>query len=370
MLDELTQQAPVETDVEAEQRVTALELFFDLVFVFAITQVTAFIYRRSDLARLLQAFAILLVLWFAWSGYVWLGNTAAPTGARSGSSLLAAMAPLLVASLAVPHAFGDDALIFGIAYFAVRVLHLGAYAVLARGDPAAARRDRAAGADDAAGGRAARRRRLARRSRRGRLLVAALAIDYGGLVARGHEGWRVNAGALRRAPRPDHHHRARRVDRRARRRRRARSALAAGVVVGVAARARGRGGDVVGLLRRRRHRRRAALREARGAAQARDRARLVHLPAPTDGRRHRRLRVRREDDARRGARPPRRGARGRALRRHRPVPAGAEPFKRRNVGSFNNPRLVAAAALAAFAPLATTVPALLALALVAAATAR
>ena len=138
VLDELTQQAPVETEVEAEQRVTALELFFDLVFVFAITQVTAFIYRDPTWLRLLQAFAILMVLWFAWSGYVWLGNTAATDGGAFRVVLLAAMAPLLVASLAVPHAFGDDALVFGVAYFLVRALHLCAYTVQARGDPALA----------------------------------------------------------------------------------------------------------------------------------------------------------------------------------------------------------------------------------------
>ena len=71
---------------EREQRVTALELFFDLVFVFAITQVTGFLYHDPSWRKLVEALAILMVLWFAWSGYAWLGNTAARTRARSASS--------------------------------------------------------------------------------------------------------------------------------------------------------------------------------------------------------------------------------------------------------------------------------------------
>ena len=135
MLDELTETELLEAPVEREQRVTALELFFDLVFVFAITQVTGFLYRDPSWVRLVEAFAILMVLWFAWTGYVWLGNTAATDEGPIRVVLLAAMVPLLVVSLAVPHAFGKDALIFGVAYFLVRGMHIVAYSVVARGDP-------------------------------------------------------------------------------------------------------------------------------------------------------------------------------------------------------------------------------------------
>src|SRR5205807_7988101 len=112
-VDELTREELLEAPVEREQRVTALELFFDLVFVFAITQVTAFVYSDPTWLRLLEALALLAVLWIAWSGYVWLGNTAASDEGAIRVVLLGAMGPLLIASLAVPNAFGKDALAFG-----------------------------------------------------------------------------------------------------------------------------------------------------------------------------------------------------------------------------------------------------------------
>ena len=117
---------------QTEQRVTALELFFDLVFVFAITQVTGFVSAAPSWTRLVEGMAILAVLWFAWSGYAWLGNTANTDDGLVRVILFAAMGAMLIASLAVPHAFGDDGLIFGIAYFVVRALHIGCYAAVAR----------------------------------------------------------------------------------------------------------------------------------------------------------------------------------------------------------------------------------------------
>jgi low temperature requirement protein LtrA len=122
----------MEAPEEAEQRVTPLELFFDLVFVFAITQVTGFVSARPSSTRLVEGLAILAVLWFAWSGYAWLGNTAQTDEGLVRVILLSAMAAMLIASLAVPHAFGRTGLIFGISYFVVRLLHVGCYAAVAR----------------------------------------------------------------------------------------------------------------------------------------------------------------------------------------------------------------------------------------------
>src|SRR5256885_8615123 len=118
-----------------EQEVTPLELFFDLVFVFAITQVSGFVSDDATWTHLLEGLAVLAVLWWAWVSYAWLGNTAASDEGAIRVVLLAAMGAMLIVSLAVPGAFGEDGLIFGIAYLAVRLLHLGAYALLAREDP-------------------------------------------------------------------------------------------------------------------------------------------------------------------------------------------------------------------------------------------
>ena len=108
---------------ESAQRVTALELFFDLVFVFAITQVTGFISAQPDVApACCRPAAILAVLWWAWSALrVARQHGRHPTTARCASSLLTAMAAMLVASLAVPDAFGSDAVVFGARLPAVRV---------------------------------------------------------------------------------------------------------------------------------------------------------------------------------------------------------------------------------------------------------
>ncbi len=186
----------LEAPVEVEQRVTPLELFFDLVFVFAITQVTGFVSTQPSWTRLVEGLAILAVLWFAWSAYAWLGNNAHTDEGLVRVILLSAMAAMLIASLAVPHAFGRDGLIFGIAYFVVRILHIGCYAALAR-----ARKDRellsavwrlgstmlpAAALLVLAGALGGTPRALC--------WVAALLVDYGGLIARGVEGWRIEPG--------------------------------------------------------------------------------------------------------------------------------------------------------------------------------
>jgi len=120
------------TEEPEEQRVTPLELFFDLVFVFAITQVTGFVDAAPSWTRLSEGLAILAVLWISWTGYAWLGNAAKSDDGFARLTLLSAMGATLIVSLAVPHAFDRDGWIFGIAFFALRALHIGAYVALAR----------------------------------------------------------------------------------------------------------------------------------------------------------------------------------------------------------------------------------------------
>jgi low temperature requirement protein LtrA len=177
-----------------EQRVTALELFFDLVFVFAITQVTGFVAADPTWTRLLEALAILTVLWWAWEGFAWLGNTAGSDEGAVRWVLLVAMGPLFVVSLAVPHAFGDDALLFGVAYLGVRLLHLLGYVVLSREDPVRLRVvGRLASTALPAVGLLVLAGALDGTARAA-CWIAALAVDYGGLALRGTAGWRLDAG--------------------------------------------------------------------------------------------------------------------------------------------------------------------------------
>jgi low temperature requirement protein LtrA len=117
-----------------ERRVTPLELFFDLVFVFALTQVTGFLADHLTWIGMLQGATLLVVLWWAWGGYSWLTNAVpAEEVIPARVVILTAMAAMLVASLAVPDAFGEYGVLFGLAYFVVRLLHVVLF-VLATGD--------------------------------------------------------------------------------------------------------------------------------------------------------------------------------------------------------------------------------------------
>jgi low temperature requirement protein LtrA len=118
---------PERTD-EFEEKVTPLELFFDLVFVFAFTQVTGLMAENPTWEGLGQGMLVLAAVWWAWGGYAWLTNSLHSDDGIARVGLLAAMAAMLVAALAVPEAFGDDSVVFGIAYFAVRAVHIAVYA--------------------------------------------------------------------------------------------------------------------------------------------------------------------------------------------------------------------------------------------------
>jgi low temperature requirement protein LtrA len=99
-----------------EERVTPLELFFDLVFVLAITQCTALMAANPTWEGVARGLIVLGVLWWCWVGYAWLTSVVDPEEGAVRIAIFAAMAALLVAALAVPHAFGNTGLIFAISY--------------------------------------------------------------------------------------------------------------------------------------------------------------------------------------------------------------------------------------------------------------
>jgi low temperature requirement protein LtrA len=119
-----------------EARVSPLELFFDPVFVFAITQVTAFMAEDPTFAGLGRGLIILALIWWAWGGYAWLTNAVDPDDVLARIVMFAAMAAMLVLALAIPGAFTEDGVLFALAYFAVRMLHAGLFWMAAAGDPA------------------------------------------------------------------------------------------------------------------------------------------------------------------------------------------------------------------------------------------
>ena len=115
----------------APSRVSTLELFFDLVFVFTITQVTEIIVDHPDAAGLGQAAIVLFVIFWMYGGYAWLTNSSEPDTAARRMVLLGAMAAFFLASLSVPDAFGANGIAFGLAYLAVNVIHAIGFVVFA-----------------------------------------------------------------------------------------------------------------------------------------------------------------------------------------------------------------------------------------------
>jgi len=120
--------------------VAPLELFFDLVFVFALTQVTAFMADDLTWIGVLHGTLIVLLLWWSWIGYAWIANVASPDQATMKALMLVAMAAMFLIALCIPEAFDDGAggllapLVLAVCYLVFRLMHLGMFFFLAGDD--------------------------------------------------------------------------------------------------------------------------------------------------------------------------------------------------------------------------------------------
>ena len=108
-----------EVHAERGERVTPLELFFDLVFVFALTQVTTVLSDNPTWSGVGHGLLILGALWWTWAAYAWLTNTVDPEIGGVWGAMLVAMGAMFVAALAVPDAFGAHGVLFGVAFLFV-----------------------------------------------------------------------------------------------------------------------------------------------------------------------------------------------------------------------------------------------------------
>jgi low temperature requirement protein LtrA len=108
---------------ERIERVTTLELFFDLVFVFTITQLTTVLHRSPDATGLLQVVLMLTVIWWMYGGYAWLTNAVRADTAARRLALLGGMGGYLTLALTIPRAFSGSGLAFGLAYLVVVGVH-------------------------------------------------------------------------------------------------------------------------------------------------------------------------------------------------------------------------------------------------------
>jgi len=119
--------APGEGDREEPLRVSTLELFFDLVFVFAITQLTSILARDLTVLGAVRVLLIFGVLWWMYGGYVWLSNARTPVRTPERLLMLVGMGGFLIVGLAIPHAFGRDGVAFGVGYLVVVGVHTWLY---------------------------------------------------------------------------------------------------------------------------------------------------------------------------------------------------------------------------------------------------
>jgi low temperature requirement protein LtrA len=185
----------VATAVDQEHRVTPRELFFDLVFVFAFTQVAALLAADPTFAGIGRGVLVLGALWWAWTAYAWLTNTVDPEEGFVGAALLVALIAMFVAALVVPDVFDDEGVLFGIAFLVVIAMHLTLYALAGRGQ-----RDLLVAVLRLAPGTLLGAALILvagfTESARTWLWLAALASTYVGAVLSGSTGWRLHPSHL------------------------------------------------------------------------------------------------------------------------------------------------------------------------------
>jgi low temperature requirement protein LtrA len=108
-------------------RVSTIELFFDLVFVFAITQLTTLLAHDPTAVGLVRVLLIFGTLWWMYGGYAWLTNAVPPTRLLLRLLILVGMAGFLVVALAIPTAFDRGGVAFGLGYLLVTLVHTGMF---------------------------------------------------------------------------------------------------------------------------------------------------------------------------------------------------------------------------------------------------
>jgi low temperature requirement protein LtrA len=176
------------------ERVTPLELFFDLVFVLAITQCTALMAAHPSWSGLGQGLLVLGVLWWAWTGYAWLTSVIDPEQGAIRLLIFAAMAAMLIASLCVPEAFASLSLAFALAIGVFRTLHIALFILASPDDPDLRRSVVGLAASTAIAVGLLVCASLFDGLAQAAFWVLALAIDLGGPYFFGTEGWRLVPG--------------------------------------------------------------------------------------------------------------------------------------------------------------------------------
>jgi low temperature requirement protein LtrA len=176
------------------ERVTPLELFFDLVFVLAITQCTALMSHHPTWSGLVQGLLVLGMLWWAWTGYAWLTSVLDPEEGAVRLVMFGAMAALLLVSICVPGAFGDLALAFALIYGVVRAAHIALFMLASPEDDALRHSVLGLAASTAVAVVLLTTASLFDGLAQGALWALALFLDMAGPYFFGSEGWKLVPG--------------------------------------------------------------------------------------------------------------------------------------------------------------------------------
>jgi low temperature requirement protein LtrA len=176
------------------ERVTPLELFFDLVFVLAITQCTALMSHHPTWSGMAQGLLVLGVLWWGWVGYSWLTSVLDPEEGAVRLVMFAAMAAMLIVALCVPEAFGHLGLTFALAFGAFRVAHIALFMLASPDDDALRHSVLGLAASTAVGVTLLAGASLFDGFAQGALWALAIFLDMAGPYFFGAEGWKLVPG--------------------------------------------------------------------------------------------------------------------------------------------------------------------------------
>ena len=179
--------------------VTPLELFFDLVFVFALTQVTALMAGDLTTQGIVRGLLVLALLWWSWTGYAWLANLVRADEGLARLVLLIAMVPMFVLALSIPESFDDlpgglyGPVVLAVCYFTFRLMHLVMFWVIARDDPGLRAQILRFAPSMVAGTTLLLVAAALDGTAQTLMWVAALVADYVGTILGGASGWRIRS---------------------------------------------------------------------------------------------------------------------------------------------------------------------------------
>jgi low temperature requirement protein LtrA len=197
-----TRRVPIKAEATSEdQPVTTLELFFDLVFVFALTQITALMAHDLTWPGVIRGVLLVGLLWWSWIGFSWLCNLVKADEGSVRGVMLAAMAAMFVIALSIPEAFHDlegglpGPVVIAIAYFAFRAMHLLLFWLIADGDRVLRRTLLRFAPSMVAGTALLLVASQFHGTTQTLLWALALAADYGGTYLIDARGWRLRSAA-------------------------------------------------------------------------------------------------------------------------------------------------------------------------------